>query len=154
VWRKHEERGPSVHKYYGCGSPRLADVDGHGAEPARAYDQLGTQQNSGVTTGLYGVSAVSPTTAWISGHYGFAARTADGGGTWTPENPVTITSFYTALFPGAGNGWVAGETSATAGAAQGRTYRRSDGATQEQTATGYTFDAATHTDEERHQTGG
>jgi len=72
-------------------------------------------QNPGVTTAILGVSAVSPTTAWISG-YGsngsFVARTIDGGASWQPESigDSGFSSMSAALFLDAENGWVGGFT--------------------------------------------
>lgn len=53
-----------------------------GAEPPRVDWQ---PQASGVTARLRGVSAVSATTAWVSGADGTVLRTADGGATWQPR---------------------------------------------------------------------
>lgn len=40
------------------------------------------EQESGVTSGMRGVSAVSEDVAWASGTFGTVIKTVDGGATW------------------------------------------------------------------------
>ena len=49
-----------------------------------------TEQNSGVTTELRTVKAVSPSIAWIGGYNGVVLRTTDGGTTWDNVGGGTI----------------------------------------------------------------
>ncbi|HYP41684.1 MAG TPA: YCF48-related protein, partial [Chloroflexia bacterium] len=76
------------------------------------------QQNPQIPdrTHVLGVSAISPSVAWISGYGGgaesrpYVKRTTDGGNTWIADTPVVgpYDSLASVAFLDADNGWVAG----------------------------------------------
>ena len=96
---------------------------GHGLERQRAFakqvyrttdgGQSWVQQTAGGPPGTAytGVHAVSATTAWIAGWYGYVARTTDAGQTWQSESiPGGSGAFWEcAAFLDAERGWVAGD---------------------------------------------
>jgi hypothetical protein len=62
-------------------------------------------------TAFLGVTAISPTTAWVAGWNGLVARTTDDGTSWQIESiPGTSGAYFEcAEFLDAENGWVAGD---------------------------------------------
>jgi photosystem II stability/assembly factor-like uncharacterized protein len=61
-------------------------------------------------TNLLSASAISATTAWITGTEGYVGLTTDGGKTWTDLSPsgVSQNSYSSSRFLTADYGWVAG----------------------------------------------
>jgi photosystem II stability/assembly factor-like uncharacterized protein len=76
--------------------------------------------------GLWSVSAVSASTAWVAGVEGFLARTTDGGATWIPESTGQSPHEYVSVaFVDAENGWTGSSGHSMRGPLRGGVFRRS-----------------------------
>jgi photosystem II stability/assembly factor-like uncharacterized protein len=78
-------------------------------------------QNSNSFETLFGVAAISPTTAYVSGSNGTMLKTTDGGTNWEPLTTNTDAWLYTLVFQNAQTGYAAGDA--------GRILRTHDGGT-------------------------
>jgi len=70
-----------------------------------------TSQNANVSAVLFGVQALSASTAWISGGNAYVARTTNGGSTWQPETLAGADPAWPIeglAFVDAERGWVGG----------------------------------------------
>ena len=65
-------------------------------------------QNSGVTTDLYGVYFIDSLNGWAVGNYGVILRTTDGGQNWQSQQITATEAFYDVEFVTNLRGWIVG----------------------------------------------
>ncbi|MHB0977227.1 MAG: YCF48-related protein [Candidatus Aquicultorales bacterium] len=58
---------------------------------------------------ISGVKFVDPNNGWVTGTYGYIARTTNGGTTWTNQSSGTMNFLHKITFVDLNNGWVVGE---------------------------------------------
>jgi gliding motility-associated-like protein len=73
------------------------------------YSQTWTKLNSGITTGLYSVSAPTASVVYICGINGIILKTTDGGVTWSPQSSGTSESLASIYFTSVTDGMAVGD---------------------------------------------
>jgi photosystem II stability/assembly factor-like uncharacterized protein len=85
-----------------------------------------TQQESGVTSNLFGIRFTSATKGWVVGQNGTFMSTTDGGGTWTAVAGQWGSNLNKIFFADSTHGWIVGDYNVILETTDGGTSWQSD----------------------------